>query len=156
MATQVTESQGIQSYRDRAEIYHGVALCKQKTRELLEGISLPKGLLPLDIEEMGHDPSSGFVWMKQKSKKEHKFKRINKVVSYDAEVTVFAEKGRLRKLTGVKSKEILIWVALSDIYLENPSSDKLVFGIPSGLTRTYPASAFDLEEDKADGQKNKN
>ncbi|KAG6639331.1 uncharacterized protein LOC122278430 [Carya illinoinensis] len=156
MATQVTMSQGIQSCRDKAEIYHGADLCSQKARELLEGISLPKGLFPVDIEEMGHDPSSGFVWMKRKSKKEHKFKRINKVVSYDAEVTAFAEKGRLRKLTGVKSKEMLIWVAISDIYLDNASSDKLVFGVPSGLTRTYPASAFELEEDKADGQKNKN
>lgn len=156
MQTQVKGSQMIESYRDKAEIYHGAALSKQKAHELLEGLSLPKGLLPLDVEEMGHDHSSGFVWMKQKSKKEHRFKRIGKTVSYDAEIMMFIENGRLSKISGVKAKEIIVWVPISEIYLQDPSSDKVVFAIPSGLSRTFPVSAFELDDDKANGQKNKN
>lgn len=156
METQVKGSQMIESYRDKAEIYHGAALGKQKVHELLEGLSLPKGLLPLDIEEIGHDRSSGFVWMKQKSKKEHRFKRITKTVSYDAEITMFIENGRLRNITGVKVREMILWIAICEIYLQDPSSDKVVFAVPGGLSRAFPVAAFELEDDKAKGQENKN
>ena len=146
----------IESYRDKAEIYHGVGPSKQKVHELLEGLSLPKGILPLDVNEIGHDRSSGFVWMKQKSKKEHRFKRITKTVSYDAEVTMFVENGRLRNITGVKAKEMILWIAICEIYLQDPPSDKLVIAVSGGLSRTFPVAAFELEDDKAKDQKNKN
>ncbi|KAE7996208.1 hypothetical protein FH972_000949 [Carpinus fangiana] len=134
METQVKGSQMIESYRDKAEIYHGVAPSKQKVHELLEGLSLPKGLLPLDVDEIGHDRSSGFVWMKQKSKKEY----------------------RLRNITGVKMKEMILWIAICEIYLQDPPSDKVVIAVPGGLSRTFPVAEFELEDDKPKGQKNKN
>ncbi|TXG64848.1 hypothetical protein EZV62_011842 [Acer yangbiense] len=53
-------------------------------------------------------------------------------VSYDNEVTAFVENHRMRRLTVVKSKEILIWIFISEIYVDDPNSGKTAFGTPTG------------------------
>ncbi|EYU33362.1 hypothetical protein MIMGU_mgv11b0121611mg, partial [Erythranthe guttata] len=119
-------SQQIASHRENAEVYTGDAVCKQKSLELLEKINMPKGLLPLeDLIEVGHNEATGFVWLKQKKSKTHVFRAIGRSVWYDTEVTAFVEDRRMKRLTGVKSKEILIWVTISDISIQDPASGKL-------------------------------
>ncbi|OUZ99896.1 Protein of unknown function DUF538 [Macleaya cordata] len=151
-------SQAIENYRENAEIYsNDEALCKQKSFELLQEISLPKGLLPLDdLTEVGYNREAGFVWLRQKKKKEHYFKSIGKSVSYGAEVTAFVENRRMKKLTGVKSKELLIWVSLSEICIDDPASGKITFKTPSGLGRSFPVSAFEIEEEEEEKKKKEN
>ncbi|MQI32384.1 DUF538 domain-containing protein, partial [Escherichia coli] len=100
---------------------------------------LPNGLLPLeDMEECGYDRESGFVWLKQKKSSTHKFEKIGKLVSYAPEVTAYVEFGKIKKLTGVKAKELLLWVTLNEICLEDPPTGKLTFKTPTGLFRTFP------------------
>lgn len=148
--------QQILNHRDDAEIYHGEALCKQKSHELLGGISLPKGLLPLEeVVEVGYNRTTGFIWLKQKRKKEHRFRAIGRTVSYDTEVTAFVEERRMRRLTGVKSKELFIWVSISDIYVDDPGSGKITFGNPTGISRSFPVSAFELEKEGSTGNHKK-
>ncbi|XP_050287706.1 uncharacterized protein LOC126726488 [Quercus robur] len=138
--------QEVTNHREQAEIYHGEELCKQKSQDLLSEISLPKGLLPLDdVVEVGYNRTTGFVWVKQKRKKEHRFRSIGRNVSYDNEVTAFVEDRRMRKLTGIKTKELLIWVSISDIYIDDPSSGKITFANPTGISRSFPVSAFELD-----------
>ncbi|KAL6959215.1 hypothetical protein U1Q18_042111 [Sarracenia purpurea var. burkii] len=142
-------SQQIASHRDNAEVYRGDALCKQKMCELLDKISMPKGLLPLDdLVELGHNRSTGFVWLTQKKKKDHTFRLIGRKVSYDTEVTAFIEDRRMRRVTGVQSKELLFWVSISQIFIDDSSPGEITFGTPSGLSRTFPVSAFQEEENK--------
>nr|ACF79761.1 unknown [Zea mays] len=43
-------------------------------------------------------------------------------------------------LAGVKSKELLIWVTISEIVL-SPSGTKIVFRTPAGLGRAFPVRA---------------
>ncbi|KAL2464277.1 hypothetical protein Fot_52233 [Forsythia ovata] len=100
-----------------------------------------------DIVEVSYNKNSGFVWVKQKKSKVHQFHAIGRSVSYDTEVTAFVEDRRMRKLIGVKSKELLLWITISDIYIQDPSSGKITFGTPTGISRTFPVSAFE-EEDK--------
>ncbi|KAJ7968939.1 Protein of unknown function, DUF538 [Quillaja saponaria] len=141
-------TQQVINHREDAEIYNGETLCKQKSHEILQEISLPKGLLPLDdIVEIGYNRSTGFVWLKQKKKKEHRFKAIGRSVSYETEVTAFVEKYRMKRLTGVKSKELFIWVTISDICIDDSDSGKITFANPTGISRNFPVSAFDLEEE---------
>ncbi|XP_031256741.1 uncharacterized protein LOC116114746 [Pistacia vera] len=149
-------SQLIENHRDAAEIYHGEALCKQKICELLEELCLPKGLFPTEIVEFGCNRSSGFAWAKHKKQVQHKFKSINKNVSYDIEVAAYFEKRRLRNVTGVKSKELLLWpwITISSIFIEDPSSGKITFQVSNGMSRMLPTSAFELEENKVLGQEN--
>ncbi|KAL8460926.1 hypothetical protein ACS0TY_031628 [Phlomoides rotata] len=141
-------SQQIESHRENAKVFTGDAVCKQQSLELLEKINMPKGLLPLDdIIEVGHNESTGFVWLKQKKSKTHVFRSIGKSVWYDTVVTAFVEDRRMKHLTGVKSKEILIWVTISYISIPDPSNGKMVFATPTGLSRSYPVSAFEEEKE---------
>lgn len=141
-------SQLIEKHRENAEIISDEALCKKKSKELLESIALPTGLLPLnDIVEVGHNHATGFVWLIQKKKKEHLFRAIGRKTSYDTEVTAFVENRRMMKLTGVKTKELFIWVSLSDIRIDDPSSGKITFGTPTGISRSFPVAAFEEEEE---------
>ncbi|XP_039139295.1 uncharacterized protein LOC120278015 [Dioscorea cayenensis subsp. rotundata] len=141
MASQVGEK-----YRNGAEIYNGDALCKKKSIELLEEIGLPNGLFPLeDIEEFGFNRGEGFIWLLQKKKKDHNFKKIKRAVSYAQEVTAFVEKGKMKKMTGVKTKELMLWLSVVEMYIEDPSSGKITFKTGTGLSDSFPSSAFQLE-----------
>ncbi|GAA0148212.1 hypothetical protein LIER_07720 [Lithospermum erythrorhizon] len=128
------------------ELYTGDEICQEKSKFLLTEMGLPNGLLPLEnIEECGYVESTGFVWLKQKKKKEHKFEKIGKFCQYAPEITAIIEKNRIKKLTGVKVKELLMWVSISDICIDDPASGKITFKTPTGLFRTFPVSAFQLD-----------
>ncbi|XP_072984875.1 uncharacterized protein [Typha latifolia] len=137
----------IETHRAGAEVYTGAALCKEKAAELLLELHLPNGLLPLpDLDEVGYNRSTGFVWLRQKKAVIHTFKKIGRVVSYGTEVTAFVEDRRMRKMTGVKTKELLIWVSLCDMHLSDPQGKKINFKTIAGIGLSYPVSAFVEEE----------
>ncbi|KAK1386359.1 Pentatricopeptide repeat-containing protein [Heracleum sosnowskyi] len=132
-----------------SEVYYGNEMCQAKSKFLLTEMGLPNGLLPLqDMEECGYVKETGFVWLKQKKKTDHTFEKIGKLTSYGNEVTAVIEKGKIKKLTGVKTKELLMWIKLSDIYVDDPPTGKITFKTPTGLYRTFPVSAFEIEGDK--------
>ncbi|XP_059648411.1 uncharacterized protein LOC132294533 [Cornus florida] len=132
-----------------AEVCHGSEICQEKSMLLLKEMGLPNGLLPLeDMEECGHVKETGFVWLKQKKKTQHKFAKIDRLVSYAPEVTAYIEPNKIKKLTGVQTKELLVWVTLSDIYNDEPPTGNINFKTPLGLSRSFPVSAFEVEETK--------
>ncbi|XP_020586550.1 uncharacterized protein LOC110028865 [Phalaenopsis equestris] len=142
--------------RAKAQIYHGDSLGQEKCQFLLKEVGLPNGLLPLkDIIECGHIEETGFVWLKQRKKIEHTFRKIGRLVSYAPEITAYVEQHRIKKLTGVKAKELFIWLTLTDISADGAEEEnysagkgKITFHSSSGLYRTFPASAFVIEEDE--------
>ncbi|XP_072957355.1 uncharacterized protein [Typha angustifolia] len=140
-------SQTIANYREGAEIFKGDELCKKNSIQMLEEVGLPRGLLPLeDIEEFGYNRAAGFIWLIQKKKKDHTFKKIKQVVSYAPEVTAFIEKGKLKKITGVKTREMMLWLTVVEVYIEDPSLGKITFKTGTGLSDSFVISAFELEE----------
>ncbi|KAM0950471.1 hypothetical protein DsansV1_C04g0041751 [Dioscorea sansibarensis] len=139
-------SQYIESHREGAEIVNGDATCKKKVVEVLKELGLPNGLFPLDdIQEFGYNRAGGFIWVVQKKKKEHTFKKIKQVVSYATKVTAYVEKGKMMKVTGVKTRELLLWLSVVEMYIEDPSSGKITFKTGTGLSDSFPLSAFELE-----------
>ncbi|KAL8556526.1 hypothetical protein ACS0TY_004103 [Phlomoides rotata] len=66
---------------------------------------------------------------------------------YDIVITTFVEGRRMKHLTGVKCKELLIWVTISYISILDPSNGKMVFATPTGLSRSYLVSAFEEEKE---------
>ena len=141
-------SQAIEANRAGAEVYHGAALCAEKAVELLAETNMPLGLLPLaDIEEVGYNRATGFVWLRQKKALTHTFKQIGRQVSYATEVTAVVEDRKMKRMTGVKSKEMLIWITLCDMYIDKDDPSKITFKTPTGLGRTFPVSAFGMEDD---------
>ncbi|KAJ3703862.1 hypothetical protein LUZ61_007567 [Rhynchospora tenuis] len=137
----------IDSYRSNADVSKGDADCKKKSVQLLEELGLPKGLFPLeDIAEFGYNSSAGFIWFIQKKKREHTFKKIKQVVSYADQVTAFVEKGKLKKITGVKTKELLLWLTVVEVYVDDASKEKVTFKTGTGLSESFDMSAFELLE----------
>ena len=136
-------SQLVESHRAGAEVIKGGEVCKKKSVELLEELGLPKGLFPMDdIEEIGYNRESGFVWMLQKKKNQHTFKKIQQTVSYDTEVTAFVEKGKIKKVTGVKVEEL----SLVEVHVDKSSADKVTVKTDTGLSDIHDAAAFALGE----------
>ncbi|XP_076892895.1 uncharacterized protein LOC143544754 [Bidens hawaiensis] len=130
--------------RASAEIFTGNEVCKEKAKSLLKEHCLPDGLLPVeDVEELGYVKETGFVWLKQKNEIKHKFDKVGKQVSYATEITSYFDKCKIKKLTGVKSKEVLIWISLIEIYVEDPTSDKITMKTPTGISKSFPKVAFE-------------
>jgi hypothetical protein len=135
----------IESHREGAEVYTGHDLCMKQSIEVLEELDMPRGLLPLiDLEEVGYNRSTGFVWLKQKNETIHTFKKISRDVKYAKLVTAFVEEKKMKRLTGVKTKELLIWISLTSMAKEDPEGKKLYFNTSTGIGRTFPVSAFEL------------
>ncbi|MQM04085.1 hypothetical protein Taro_036878 [Colocasia esculenta] len=138
----------VDKQREGAEIVYGAEACYEHSVLLLETLGFPKGVLPLkNLEECGLVRETGFVWMKQKVPYEHYFKGTNTRVSYATEVTAYVEKNRMKKMTGVKSRQMLLWVPLAEMSIDDPAGQKITFKTPMGIGRSFPVSAF-LEEDE--------
>ncbi|PIN11887.1 hypothetical protein CDL12_15509 [Handroanthus impetiginosus] len=135
--------------RAGAEIIHGPEDCYSHSLKLLAEVGFPKGVLPLkDLEECGLVHETGFVWMKQKAPYEHFFVGTNTLVRYDTEVTAYVEKGKMKKMTGVKSKQLLLWVPIVEMSIEEAGAKKIFFKTPMGIGRSFPITAFMDEEEK--------
>ncbi|KAK0588102.1 hypothetical protein LWI29_034395 [Acer saccharum] len=135
--------------RAGAEIVHGSEECYRHSVELLEELGFPKGVLPLkDLEECGRVRETGFVWMKQKAPYEHFFEATNTRVSYAVEVTAYVEKLKMKKMTGVKSKQVFLWVPITEMSMDDPASKKIHFKTPMGIGKSFPITAFMTDEEK--------
>ncbi|XP_059650183.1 uncharacterized protein LOC132295943 [Cornus florida] len=114
-----------------AEVYYGHEICQEKTKLLLKEVGLPNGLLPLE---------------NMKKKTEHKFDKVGRLVSFAIEITAYAEPNKIKKLTGIKTKELFLWITVSDTYNDDPPTTKINFKTPTGISRSFPVSAFEVEE----------
>ncbi|CAN4077479.1 unnamed protein product [Withania somnifera] len=138
-----------QDERAGAEIVHGAEECYGHSLELLKELGFPMGILPLkDLEECGYVRETGFVWMKQKAPCEHYFTSTKSLVSYATEVTSYVEKGRMKKITGIKSKQLFLWVPIVEMSIEDPAQNKILFKTPIGIGKSFPLTAFMTDEEK--------
>ncbi|WOH12035.1 hypothetical protein DCAR_0831532 [Daucus carota subsp. sativus] len=137
-------SELIASHRENAIIVTSEEDIKQKAAELTKNFQLPGGLIPLgEVAEIGHNPATGFFWTIRRNKLEHLNKKIGKKTTFEKEVTAFLEERRMKKVTGVKSKELMLWVSITDIRIDDPASGKIIFTATAGITKTFPISAFE-------------
>ena len=137
----------IEAHRQGAEVYTDNQLCCQKMIELLEELNLPRGLLPtVNIEEMGINRRTGFIWIRQRKAFNYTYPKAGRLYCFGTEVTDFVENGRVRRVTGVKSKELLMWFSLGDFFVDPKDQSKITFRTPTGFSMSYPASAFELEK----------
>ncbi|KAI3994696.1 hypothetical protein MKX01_002312 [Papaver californicum] len=144
----------IEEMKPKAEVYHGPEICKEKVKEFLKLHELPNGLLPLhDIDECGFVRETGYYWFKRKYKLEYKFENLDRLVSYAPEVTGYAQNKKFKKVTGIKTKELLIWITVNELSVSGDDKDdkkksesKITFKTPTGLYRSFPVSYFTVEE----------
>nr|ADE76525.1 unknown [Picea sitchensis] len=128
-------------------VLSGDEVCIPRSADLLESLGLPGGLLPLkDIQECGFDKTTGLVWIRQKKKTQHYFKRAGRLVSFDEEVKAYVEDKRLKNVSGVKTKEYLVWAPVGDIAVEGSFDETIRFKSYGGISRTFPSQAFSRKE----------
>lgn len=114
---------------------------------LLEDFELPLGLLPLeDVIEVGFVKDTGYMWILQNKKIEHRFKVISKLVSYDSEVSGYVSKKQIKQLNGVKAKELMLWPPVSEIIVDELPTGKIRFKSLAGITKTFPVEAFAADQ----------
>ncbi|VAH05260.1 unnamed protein product [Triticum turgidum subsp. durum] len=111
--------------REGAEIITGAEACYEHSKELLKGLGL----------------------MRQGKPYEHHFRATGTRVRYDAEVTAYVEEGRMKRMTGVRSKQMMLWVPIVEMSLDG--ADKVYFKSNVGIGRSFPAAAFADEDDPA-------
>ena len=87
-----------------------------------------------------------FVWLKLKKNIEHQFKKIGKMVQYGAEITSYVEKHKMKKLTRVKRKELLLWITIFEISIDYPSNGKIYFKSSYGIGKSFPVNSFEIEK----------
>lgn len=110
---------------------------------LLKKFELPEGLLPLaNVVEVGYVETTGYMWIVQQNKVVHEFKMISKLVSYDTEINGYVDKMKIKKLRGVKAKELMLWPPVSEIKADDPPTGKVHFKSLAGITKTFPVEAF--------------
>ncbi|EMS60099.1 hypothetical protein TRIUR3_18319 [Triticum urartu] len=133
-------SKTVEIHRVGAEVFRGDdAVCRKKSVEVLAELGLPTGLLPLeDMEEFGYNRVAGFMWLVQRKKTEHTFKKV----------TAFVDPGKLRKITGVKTKELFLWLSVVEVSVVESvtAPGKVTFKTGTGLSDTFDAAAFALGE----------
>ncbi|KAL6642821.1 hypothetical protein ACP70R_021002 [Stipagrostis hirtigluma subsp. patula] len=136
--------------REGAEIITGAEECFAHSKELLKALGFPGGVMPLrGLEECGLVRETGFVWMRQRAPYEHYFKGTGTRVRYDAEVTAYVEEGRMKRMTGVRSKQMMLWVPIVEMSLDGAARDRIYFKSNVGIGRSFPAAAF-ADEDGAE------
>src|SRR5690242_5514789 len=87
---------------------------------LLEEFGLPPGLLPLeDVTEVGFVRATGYFWLAQRKKVEHRFRKIGKQVSYDVEIAGYVRPRGIRRLKGVKAKELMLWPPVHEMAVDD-------------------------------------
>ena len=145
MSTQVVESDA----RAGAEVYHGSEICSQKVLSLLQDMGLPRGLLPVaEIEECGVVKETGFVWVKRTKKYEYLYKTTGILSSYASEITAYIEKGKMKKITGVKAKDFHIWFGLSEMRIDDPASGMIYVKTSLGVGKNVPIKTYEDEYDR--------
>nr|CAD1829386.1 unnamed protein product [Ananas comosus var. bracteatus] len=92
------------------------AICKKKYFELLEELSLLKGLFSLE-----------------------EFKEFG----YNLTLKAFVEKGKLKKVMGMKVRGLLLWLTVVEVFIEELTIGKITFiKTSTGLFDSFHVSTF--------------
>ncbi|GMI85992.1 hypothetical protein like AT5G46230 [Hibiscus trionum] len=96
-----------------------------------------------DLVELGYNKTAGFIWLKQGKASKLLFNEFG-ATSYGLEIMAFIGDRELKSLTGVKSKEMMIWVTLARVSVDGSESPgKITFSITMGLSKTYPLTTVE-------------
>uniref|UniRef100_A0A0D6R989 DUF538 domain-containing protein n=1 Tax=Araucaria cunninghamii TaxID=56994 RepID=A0A0D6R989_ARACU len=114
-----------------------------KAIEVIESFGLPGGLLPLqDVYEAGIVEETGEVWIKMKGEVKHYFKKADKNCIYQPLISCKMEKKKMKDIKGVKAKDMLIWVPVNEIVVDDKEPPKVHFKSIGGLSRTFPVEYY--------------
>ncbi|XP_015065502.1 uncharacterized protein LOC107010728 [Solanum pennellii] len=110
---------------------------------LLEEFEFPLGIFPVaDVIEVGFVKNTGYMWIKQAKKVEHKFKMFHTPASYDTEISGYIEKRRIKKVKGMKAKGPIVSPPVNEMIVDDPPNGNIQFKGLAGISRTLPLEFF--------------
>ncbi|XP_071724281.1 uncharacterized protein [Rutidosis leptorrhynchoides] len=114
----------------RLDVQWSIYLHPKGSRTPITKSKLPNGLLAIkEITEFGYNQKTGFFWIKQAKKSDHKFRALNKNAQYETEVVGFIEEGKMNTISGFKVKAMTVWFAVTDICIDQKDPEKLSFSV---------------------------
>ncbi|GKV48829.1 hypothetical protein SLEP1_g55620 [Rubroshorea leprosula] len=121
----------------KAEVCYGGKTCSEKFALLLAEMGVLGWLLTvLDILECGYVKDREFVvWLRHKKNREY-YKFEDTVINCAVVITAYFQPNKIKNLTGVKTREFLIWINLTEICGEE-GDDSLAC-----LSKSFPLSLF--------------
>ncbi|GKV37870.1 hypothetical protein SLEP1_g45842 [Rubroshorea leprosula] len=140
----------------KAEVHYRDETCRDKFTFL--PAEIPDSQLTVeDIEEGGRGHRRVRV------REGHSVFFIDTIISYAAVITAYFQPNKIKNLTGVKAREFMIWINLTEICVEeehDSQSGFITFRTLVGLSRSIPLSLFGAWtadfQDKVDGSKEEN
>ncbi|KAJ4974281.1 hypothetical protein NE237_007455 [Protea cynaroides] len=87
----------------------------------------------------------GLVWWKCKAAYEHFNVATNTKASYAVETTAYVEKGRMKKMTGVKTRQSMVWAPIVKMCI---NGNNIIFKTPLGVGKPFPLISFMNGEEK--------
>ncbi|KAA3463772.1 DUF538 domain-containing protein [Gossypium australe] len=102
--------------------------------------------MPLNhLNEFGYKKTTRFIGLKQENTFKYLFKELG-LNSYGAEITMLTGECQLKRLTGVKSKEMMIWITLFNVFVDDTKVPrKIYYANLMGLSQSYPATTIEDE-----------
>nr|KJB76943.1 hypothetical protein B456_012G113700 [Gossypium raimondii] len=102
--------------------------------------------MPLNhLNEFGYKKTTRFIGLKQQKNFKYLFKELG-LTSYGAEITTLTRDFQLKRLTSVKSKEMMIWITLFDVFVDDTKVPrKIYFANLMGLPQSYPTTTVEDE-----------
>ncbi|KAI9076100.1 hypothetical protein K1719_041914 [Acacia pycnantha] len=56
---------------------------------------------------------------------------------------MYVEKWKMKKTSGIKSKQMLVWVSNTEMFMEQTNPDKIVFKTPVGIGKSSDHFLYD-------------
>ncbi|TYJ40131.1 hypothetical protein E1A91_A04G118200v1 [Gossypium mustelinum] len=102
--------------------------------------------MPLNhLNEFGYKKTTRFIGLKQEKAFKYLFKKLG-LTSYGAEITTLTGDCQLKRLTGVKSKEMMIWITLFDVFMDDTKVPrKNYFANLMGFSQSYLTTTVEDE-----------
>ncbi|CAN0908923.1 hypothetical protein LINGRAHAP2_LOCUS25545 [Linum grandiflorum] len=54
----------------------------------------------------------------------------------------------MKKMSGIKSKQMFMWVPITEMSMEHAGSKKITFKTPVGIGKSFPVSAFETGDEE--------
>lgn len=115
----------------------------EKGMDIMETYCLPGGLMALtDVLEAGIVEETGQFWIKQKSESQHHYKKADRHAKFSETITGKVDKMKMKNIKGVKVRDMMFWVPINEIEVDDKNPDKIHFRSIGGFTRTFPLDHF--------------
>ncbi|KAH1039930.1 hypothetical protein J1N35_041673 [Gossypium stocksii] len=100
------------------------------------------------FNEFHYKKTTRFIGLKQEKTFKYLFKEL-RLTSYGAKITTLTGDCQMKRLTGVKGKEMMVWITLFDVFVDDTKVHrKIYFANLMGFSQSYLVTTVEDEPKK--------